>query len=210
MKLLIFGATGGTGRELVRQGLERGHTVTAFAREPSKVKLKNENLRIAKGNVLDYASVEDAVKDQDAVLSALGHKKFLIKTTILSKGTKNIITAMKNQGVRRFVCETSLGVGETRGKLGLYYTLFTIPFIVYFYFKDKGLQERYIKESGLDWVIVRPGQLTNGRKRGVYRHGPDVGNYIITLRISRADVADFMLNQLTEDMYIHMAPGVAY
>ena len=210
MKLLIFGATGGTGRELVRQGLERGHTVTAFAREPSKVKLKNENLRIAKGNVLDYASVEDAVKDQDAVLSALGHKKFLIKTTILSKGTKNIITAMKNQGVRRFVCETSLGVGDSRGKLGLYYTLFTIPFIVYFYFKDKGLQERYIKESGLDWVIVRPGQLTNGRKRGVYRHGPDVGNYIITLRISRADVADFMLNQLTEDMYIHMAPGVAY
>jgi putative NADH-flavin reductase len=75
---------------------------------------------------------------------------------------------------------------------------------------DKAKQERLIKESSLDWVIVRPAQLTNGRKRGVYRHGNKIGNYIITRWISRADVADFMLKQLTDNAYLRQTPGVAY
>lgn len=210
MNLLIFGATGGTGRELVKQALEREYRVTAFARKPAKVKIKHKNLNIAEGNVLDYASVERAVKGQDAVLSALGHKRWLIRTTILSEGTRNIIAAMEKQGVKRFICETSLGVGSSRGKLGLQYTLLLIPLLLYFYFKDKELQERFIMESGLDWTIVRPGKLTNGRKRGVYRHGLDGGNRILTVRISRANVADFMINQLTDNTYLHTTPGVCY
>lgn len=210
MNLLIIGATGGTGRELVKQALEQGHNVTAFARKPAKVKVHHPNLTVVEGDVLDYASVENAARGKQVVLSALGHKKWFIKTSILSDGTKNIITAMKKLGVKRFICETSLGVGDSWGRLGLYYTLFVIPFITYFYFKDKKLQERYIRESSLDWTIVRPGQLTNGRKRGVYRHGPDIGNYILTLRISRADVADFMLKQLADNAYLHKTVGVAY
>ena len=210
MNLLIIGATGGTGRELVKQALAREYNVTAFARNPAKVKIKHKNLNIAEGNVLDYASAERAMKGQDAVLSALGHKRWLIKTNILSEGTRNIITAMEKHGVKRFLCETSLGVGSSRGKLGLQYTLLLIPLLLYFYFKDKETQERYIMESSLDWTIVRPGKLTNGRKRGVYRHGLDVGNRILTVRISRADVADFMLNQLTDNTYLHSTPGVCY
>jgi putative NADH-flavin reductase len=210
MNILIFGATGGTGRELVKQALEQGHHVTAFVRNYAKLGIQHENLSVVKGNVLDYASVDRTVSGKDAVLSALGHKKWFIKTTILSEGTKNIITAMEKHGVKRFVCETSLGVGNSRGRLGLYYTLFVIPFITYFYFKDKERQEELIRNSSLDWVIVRPGQLTNGRKRGVYRHGEDIGSYILTVRISRADVADFMLKQLTEDSYLRKAAGVAY
>lgn len=210
MRILIIGATGGTGRQLIAQALETGHQVTALVRDPSKLDIHHERLTVVKGNVLDYHSMATAVKGRQAVISALGHKRWIIPSNILSTGTKNVIRAMEEQGVRRFICETSLGVGDSRGRLGLYYTLFTIPVILFFYFRDKGLQERYIKESSLDWVIVRPGQLTNGRKRGVYRHGLRVGHWLWTVKISRADVADFMLKQLTDDAYLHSTPGVCW
>lgn len=210
MNLLIIGATGGTGRALVDQALAQGHTVTAFARNPAKIRITQERLTVVRGNVLDYDSVDRAVQGKDAVLSALGHMRWILKTTILSNGTKNIISAMEKHGVKRFICETSLGVGNSRGRLGLYHTLFVIPFIIYFYFRDKEQQEQLIKESSLDWVIVRPGQLTNGRKRGVYRHGEGIGSYIFTVRISRGDVADFMLRQLTDNSYLRQTPSAAY
>ncbi|MBF8248255.1 MAG: putative flavin reductase, partial [Bacteroidetes bacterium] len=112
--------------------------------------------------------------------------------------------------VKRFVCETSLGVADSWWKLGLQYTLFIIPVILFFYFIDKARQERLIKQSNLDWVIVRPGRLTNRKKRGVYRSGFNVGNALWTVSISRADVAEFMLKQLNENMYLKHTPGVAY
>ncbi len=210
MNILIIGATGGTGRELVQQALDQGHHVTALARDPEKMRIKHERLTVVKGNVLDYLSIESAVKGKDAVLSALGHKQWFIPTSILSEGTRNIIRAMEKQGVKRFVCETSLGVGDSWGRLGLYYTLFVIPFIVFFYFRDKKRQEDFIKESALDWIIVRPGQLTNGRKSGTYRHGLDIGSRLWTVSISRADVADFMLKQVTDNSDLRKTPGVAY
>jgi putative NADH-flavin reductase len=210
MRLLIVGATGGTGRELVRQALERGHDVRAFARSPSKLDMRHERLAIVSGDVLDSASVEAAVRGQDAVLCALGHKRWFYPTRILSEGTRNLIRAMENESVRRFVCETSLGVGDSWGRMGLYYTLFVGVFILPFYFFDKARQERVIRSSTLDWVIVRPGALTNGSKRGVYRQGPEVGHWLWTVRISRADVADFMLNQVTSDAYLHQSPGVSW
>jgi len=210
MKILIIGATGGTGRELVRQALEQGHIVTALVRNPRRLAMRHERLTVVEGNVLDAGAVDRAVQGQDAVLSALGHKRWIIPSSTLSRGTQNIVHAMKQHGVRRIVCETSLGVGDSVGRLGLYYTLFVIPFIVLFYFLDKGKQETIIRQSGLDWIIVRPAKLTNGRRRGTYRHGPDVGSYILTRSISRADTAEFMLRQLTENTYLHKSPGVAF
>lgn len=210
MNILIIGATGGTGRALVEQALAQGHVVTAFVRNPAKVRITHDRLTIVTGNVLDYDSVDRAVQGKDAVLSALGHKQWIIITTILSRGTRNIITAMEKHGVKRFVCESSLGVGNSRGRLGLYYTLFVIPVVIFFYYIDKKRQEDLIKESSLDWVIVRPGRLTNGRKRSVYKHGTGVGNYILSVSISRADVAEFMLRQLTENAYLRQTPGVSY
>jgi uncharacterized protein YbjT (DUF2867 family) len=94
--------------------------------------------------------------------------------------------------------------------LGLYYTLFTIPVIILFYFLDKAKQEKLIINSNLDWTIVRPGQLTNGKKRSIYKHGQDVGSYILTKMISRADVAHFMLSQLEDNTYIRKTPGITY
>ena len=176
MKVIVFGASGGTGREIVKQALERGHDVTAFVRNPAKVKISHERLKIARGNVMDAASVDAAMPGHDAALVAIGHRRYLGPSDTLSRGTTHVVAAMRMHGVRRIVCETALGVGDSAGRLGVYYTLFVIPFILPFYWHDKGRQERVVRESGLEWVIVRPAQLTNGRKRGQYKHGPRVGN----------------------------------
>jgi putative NADH-flavin reductase len=250
MKLLIFGGTGRTGRALVEQALEQGDIVTVFARDPTKLGMAHENLRVMKGDIADYDSVETAIKAQDAVLSALGTKPhvglvvilvvicqvivrtlalsgilnlllrmaapllilliFARKETTLSNGTKSIVHAMEKLGVKRFICESSLGVGDSKGRLGLLYTYVLIPLFLRGLFADKEVQERIIGDSGLDWVIVRPAALTNGPRRGAYLHGEDIGHWMFTRKISRSDVADFMLKQLTENRYLHMTPGVSY
>ena len=209
-RILVIGATGGTGRQLLEQALERGYTVTALVRDPSKLGAEHPQLKIIRGDVLDYETVAAAVANQDAVLSALGHKRFFYPNQILSDGTRNVIQAMETHGVRRFVCETALGIGDTAGRLGLLYTFIVIPFVLPFYFFDKTRQERLIARSNAEWVIVRPGVLTNSRRRGSYRHGRRVGNFITGGRISRADVADFMLDQLESDAYLGTAPGLIW
>jgi putative NADH-flavin reductase len=210
VRLLVFGASGGTGREIVRQALERGHDVTAFVRNPARLRLRHERLAIAQGNVMEAASVDAAMPGHDAVLCAIGHRRYLGPSRILSEGTRHIVRAMEAHGVRRLVCETALGVGDSAGRLGLYYTLFVIPVILPFYWYDKGRQERVVRESKVEWVIVRPAQLTNGRQRGRYRHGTRVGDFLRSASISRADTADFMLNQLGETPYLRTAVGVCY
>ena len=207
MKILVIG---GTGRERIRQGLEQGQEVTVLARKPSRVKAEHPRLKVLKGNVLHVSALEEALGGQEAVLCALGHKRFILPTSTLSRGTQNILDVMQRKGVNRFLCITSLGIGDSRFRLGLYYTLFTIPFILFFYFKDKSKQEDLIRKSGLDWTIVRPGQLTNGKKRARYRHGPGLGHYIFTRMISRADVAHFMLRELEKDRYIRSVTGITY
>jgi putative NADH-flavin reductase len=209
-RVLIVGATGGTGRELVAQALERGLAVTALVRNPSRLRVEHPRLTVVRGDVLDAASVDAAVRGQDAVLSALGHKRYFYPTRILSAGTRNLLRAMESHGVRRLVCETSLGLGDSAGRLGLMYTLFVIPAILPFYFWDKTRQERAIAESGLDWVIVRPGALNNGERRGRVREGRRIGSFLWTVPVSRADVAAFMLSQVASDTYLRAAPGVCW
>src|SRR5262245_15635736 len=144
LKVLVIGATGGTGRQLVVQALERGHDVTAFARNPAALNLQHPRLRTIRGNVLDTKSADEAMRGQDVVLCALGHKRFFGPTRVLSDGTRNLLHAMSAQGVHRLVCETALGIGDSAGRMGLYYTFFVIPLILPFYFWDKTRQERLI------------------------------------------------------------------
>lgn len=218
MKLLIIGGTGGTGQQLIKQALKQGHRLTVLARRPEKIKISHPDLTVVKGNVLDMENVRKAVAGQEAVLSALGHKRFFIKTKILSEGTRNIIHAMHENGVSRFICVTSLGVGDSRFKLGLYHTLFVIPVIIFFYFRDKEKQEKLIRASGLEWTIIRPAQLIpqwaaslfHGKTLGNYKHGTQVGNYFFTKMISRAEVAHFMLRQLNNNDYLCEAAGITY
>jgi len=209
MKLLIFGATGGTGRALVAQALEQEHEVTAFVRNPSRLAISYPMLKLAEGDILDYDSVARAVSGQDAVLSALGTRQ-LGKTNILSEGTRNIINAMEREGVRRFVCESSLGVGDSRGQLGFLFNYLWLPLFLRNVFADKEVQERYIKESSLDWVIVRPARLTNGPRTRVYKSGFSPADTSISGKISRADVADFMLKQVRSDAFLRKTPGISY
>src|SRR5881397_2221234 len=209
-RILIVGATGGTGRLLVKKALERGYAVTALVRDPSRLQIDHTQLTVIRGDVLDESSVEAAMRGQEAVLSALGHKRYFYPTRILSEGTRNILRAMETHGVSRLVCETSLGIGDSAGRMGLYFTFFVIPVILPFYFWDKTRQERTIAASNVEWVIVRPGVLTNGKKRGRFRHGRHIGSFVWTVRISRADVADFMLNQVVSDAYLRTAPGVCW
>ena len=210
MKILVIGGTGKTGKQIIKQALELGHEVTALVRNPKKVRISDSKLKVVKGNVLDPSSLEHSFPGHQVVISALGHKKFIIKTTILSRGTENIIRAMQKHQIRRFICITSLGINDSRFKLGIYYTLFVIPFIILFYFLDKEKQEHLIQQSDLDWTIVRPGQLTNGRKRGSYKHGKGLGSYILTKMISRADVAHFILDEMETNAYVRKVAELTY
>jgi nucleoside-diphosphate-sugar epimerase len=196
-RVLIVGASGGTGRELVAQALARGLSVRALVRRPESLALQHPQLEIVSGDVLDPAAVARAVADQDAVLSALGHRRFWLGGDTLSRGTRHLLEAMAQAPVQRFICETSAGLGGSVGRLGLYYTLFVIPVILPLYFLDKCRQERAIAASPVPWVLVRPGALTDGPRIGQPRTDSHWLDYLLTRRISRADVAAFMLDQLT-------------
>ena len=125
-------------------------------------------------------------------------------------GTKNLIRAMERHGVKRLVCESSLGVGDSRGQLGWVFNLLLIPLFLRNVFRDKEVQERYVKQSNLDWVIVRPAALTSGPRTGVSRSGFSTTDRAIRGKIARADVAGFMLKQLTDDTYLRKTPGLSY
>jgi putative NADH-flavin reductase len=207
MKVLIFGSTGSIGRQLVEQALAQGHVVTAFARDPAKLDLNHVNLKVVQGDVLDFASVEKAVQGQEAVLCAIGAGR---QGTIRSEGTRHIVRTMEKVGVRRFICQTTLGVGDSRGNLNFFWKYIMFGLILRDAFADHEKQETYVKQSRLDWIIVRPGAFTNGERTGIYRHGFPATEEALKLKISRADVADFMLKQLTDDTYLHKTPGVSY
>ena len=207
MKVLIIGATGTTGQILIREGLAQGHEITALVRNPSALPSADHRLRVVEGNALDASSVEAAVVGQDAVLSALGTRSSR-PTTLFSESTHNLIGAMTKHGVRRLVCITGVGVGDSKGHVGFLYDRIIRPFVVKNVYEDKERQEEEIKHSDLDWVIVRPAQLTDEPARGKY--GVYLGGSYKVKKISRVDVAAFMLAQLTDDTYVHKTPVISY
>ena len=207
MKVLIIGATGATGRVLMREALEQGHEVTALARNPSALAPEDHRPRVLQGNALDASQVEAAVADQDAVLSALGTRSSR-PTTLFSQSTHNLISAMNKHGVRRLVCITGIGAGDSKGHVGFLYDRIMLPFVVKNIYEDKNRQEEAIKQSDLDWVIVRPARLTDEAAKGEYR--VYLGGSYTAKTISRADVAAFMLAQLTDDTYVHKMPVISY
>ena len=207
MKVLIIGATGATGKILMREALEQGHEVTALARNPSTVAPEDHRLRVLQGNALDVPSVEAAVVGQDAVLSALGTRS-RGPTTLFSESTHNLIAAMDKHGVRRLVCITGIGAGDSKGHVGFLYDRIIRPFVVRNVYEDKDRQEEAIEQSDLEWVIVRPARLTDEPARGEYKVYLK-GSYKAKT-ISRADVADFMLAQVTDDTYVHKMPVISY
>lgn len=207
MQLLVFGATGSVGRHVVEQALAQGHIVTAFARNPQKLDIQNPHLKLFQGDVMDFPTVERAMQGQDAVLCSLGAGRNGI---IRSEGTRNNVQAMENASKSRLICQTTLGVGDSRGNLDFFWKYIMFGLLLRPVYADHVTQEAYVKESNLDWTIVRPAAFTDKPKTGVYLHGFPADQQGLTLTISRADVADFMLQQLQDNTYLLKTPGLSY
>lgn len=209
MNILIFGASGHTGQELVAQALSDSHNVTAFVRTPGKLTITHERLKVIEGNVKDYNTVENAIKNQEAVLSTLGVSKQLKNDPIVIEGIKNIIKAMEQVNVRRFIYLSFLAVGDGRKDAG-FVIKNIISRIVHNEITDHEEKERLINSSSLEFTIVRPPKLTNGLKKGLYRSGEIIKAKSILPTMSRSDVADFMLKQLTDKTFLRKAVRIMY
>lgn len=206
MRLAIFGATGGTGLELTRQALEKGHSVRVLVRNPNRMPLTNANMRIVLGSVLDHESVTKTLLGSDAVLSCLGQGGNLWRNSrVVSVGTHLIMEVMKEHGVRRLVVESAFGAGESLALANviqklLFATLLRVPY------EDKNLMEPEVKASGLDWTILRPTMLTNGQRTG--RYLVDVNRRPAASSVTRADVATAMLRAVEERLWVGESPAV--
>src|SRR5258708_18373859 len=165
MKILVIGASQGCGALAARKGIDRGHAVTAFARSPDKLDLSSAKLTKKKGDFHDAASVEEAIPGHDAVIitaSATSLKTLRENTTYFSKGTRFVIDSMKKHGVKKLVVLSALGTGESRALMGFVERKLIVDFLLKVPFADHDRQEAMTRESGLDYVIARPGRLTNG------------------------------------------------
>ena len=200
-KLLVLGASGGTGREVVAQALRQGREVTAFVRDSGRLPVTGERLRVVTGDVTaDHPALADAVRGQDAVISALGRGNSLKSGGLIGRSAPLVVGAMQRAGVRRLVFTSAYGVGDTWRDVP------AVPRLVMRLFmrdlaSDKQAGEVAITASDLDWTLVYPVTLTNGPATGRIRAGERLAMSGFP-RISRADVAAFLLAQLDDRSYV--------
>jgi len=206
MRVLIIGATGTIGRELTAYAMRQGHQVTALVRDPAKLESR-EGIHVIEGDALKPETLNAAVPGHDAVLVALGAG---MKGSVRAEGTRNIVAAMERAGVSRLICLSSLGVGDSRGNLDFYWKYIMFGLLLRRAYADHVAQEAAVTESNLAWTIVRPGAFTDGPMTTRYRHGFSPTTRDIAAKISRADVAHFMLDQLGHDTYLGRTPGLSY
>jgi putative NADH-flavin reductase len=210
MKLTVFGATGGTGRQVVVQVLEAGHEVTAVVRTPEALDISHVRLEIIRGNVLDPQSFEKSIAGKDAVVSALGvtHRR---PTTLYSEGTGNIMKAMQNLGVRRLLCLSSAGleIQEDTPFMQRVVIRQVVQRIYKYAYEDMARMEAKVQASGLDWTVIRPPRLTNGPRTGTYR--TTVNESLPGARgIARADLADCMIRRLFDNGTLRTTMEISY
>ncbi|MGD0318546.1 MAG: SDR family oxidoreductase [Nitrososphaerales archaeon] len=208
-RIAIFGATGGTGKQLVKQALAAGYEVVAYARDPSKLKINHERLTVVPGELSDQALIENAVRGAGAVLSALGpHGRSRDKP--ITQGMQNIIVVMKRQGVHRLIMTSTLSVKDPGDKPDLRTNAMVnlVRITMHAAYEDIVSAAQAVRASDLDWTIVRLALLNNGPITGKIRTGY-VGRGEVGTRISRADIADFMLKQIDDVRYLCQAPVIS-
>ena len=209
MKIAIFGGTGSTGQEIIKQALERNHLVTALVRNPAAITQTSPNLTVIVGNVFDADTVEKAILGNDVVLSVLGSKGGRAATTIYSDSARTFIAAMTKTGVKRLIYCTSAGTEDDDPSEMFVYRHLIKPFFLQMSYDDMKVAEALIRSSHLDWILVRPSLLTNGPRTTQFRasahYRPEHGT-----RISRADVAYFMVEQITRAEWVRKTPTLAY
>ncbi|MDM5181171.1 NAD(P)H-binding protein [Massilia sp. DJPM01] len=204
MKLAMFGATGATGRHLVEQALQAGHEVRALVRNADAWSGAHPRLQIIAGTFAQPAIVGDVVRGADAVISVLGPRKG-DASAVCTGGMRSIVQAMNAAGVQRLVALSAYGASETRNA-----SLFIrfVRKLIAAKMRDKDGMEALVRDSALDWTLVRPPMLTDGARRGGYRAGTGLMPGIAG-RLSRADLAAFMLQEAGEGSYIRQAVMVS-
>ena len=205
MKVLVLGATGGTGRLIVHDALEKGHSVVALVRSKARA-LDFPGADLIEGDACDEGALMRALKGCDAVVSSLGTGVSpFSEVSVLTEATRALLPAMSRSGVRRLVCISALGVGDSRGHGGFVFDRLFQPLLLRYAYKDKGCQEAAIRTSSLDWVLVRPAMLTNDPARGSVRAIVDLAD-VNGGKVARADVAQFVVEQLAKDTWLKQTP----
>lgn len=209
-KIIVFGASGTIGKHVIHENLNNGMQVYAFCRNTAKLNdIQNPNLFLVKGDVYNQSQVSEAIQGMDIVVITLGSGKSR-KGDVRSIGTKNIIQAMQKSKVRRLICQSTLGTGDSKGNLNFFWKNIMFGWFIKEVFLDHEIQEEYVKNSNLDWTIIRPGAFTDGDKTETYRHGFAGNDRSVKLKISRADVAHFIQKQITSNQYLCETPGLSY
>ena len=212
MKITVFGATGATGKKVVKQALELGYEVKAFVRNPEKMDITNDKLTLVKGDVINPEEVDRAVADTEGVIVALGASADMQSDIVMEKSAQNIISVMKKHGVKRIIIQSSYAMsGSVEGiefmksmGMGDEQIAMVKPVL-----DDKTKQEETIRTSGLEYTVVRPLMLTDEAKTGQYRVAEKL-DVKVGDQISRADVADFMLKALTNDEWLNKTIDISY
>ena len=194
MRVIVFGATGKTGEHTWRKALDQGHEVTAYGRSVERLAEVDPALRTFKGDVFDTDAVAKAVADHDAVIVCIGSINLRDKTT-LSEGTRNVVEAMVRQQVQRFVVVSAAGIGESWKQSSLTARLL-FKTLLRNLFADHQAQEAIVRQSPVDWTIVRAAVLNDRPRTGWV-----ASNSAPVRRLSREDLADFLVEQLTDRVY---------
>jgi putative NADH-flavin reductase len=201
-RILVLGATGGTGQQVVSQALQQRHDVTVLVRHPERLRLESDRLRVLVGSVTDDSHALDAAaRDQDVVISALGVGNSLKSGGLIARSIPAIVRAMQTAGVGRLIFTSAFGVGETYRDVPLVPRM-AIRTLLRDLYADKQVGEDELRRLGsdIDWTFVYPVTLTNGPRTGHYRAGERLTLHGLP-RISRADVADFILRQMDDTTY---------
>jgi putative NADH-flavin reductase len=209
VKVVVFGATGGTGRQVVEQALEAGYLVTAFVRDPGKLEVEHPNFSVYQGDVMEAEKVEQATEDQEAVISTLGPTRPPVPA-MMETAAENIVNAMQKHGLRRLISTTGGGVRAPQDQPKLFDHLMKglLSLMAGAVLRDSEANVEIIRNSNLDWAIVRFPRLVDGTHTGTYRVGY-VGKNSGS-QLSRADGADFIIKELKSREYLHQMPMVSY
>jgi len=208
--VLIIGASRGIGLATVKRALKAGHSVRAMSRAATAIRLRDPKLEKLDGDARDRDTIERALVGVDAVIQTLGISSdpelILTGTRLFSAATRILVRAMEASAVRRLICVTGFGAGNSRGRGGILYNLASALLLGRIY-ADKDVQERIIRRSQLDWTIVRPTILTNGPRTKAYRVLTDPRDWAPGF-ISRADVADFLVKQIDDTNLLRKTPAL--
>ncbi len=198
MKVLVIGGTRGVGREVLVTAHAAGHELTLLARNAERISLPVTGVRVVAGDAGDAADIERAVAGQQAVVWTVGVGPTRLRVDLFSRGTQFLLAAMAKHGVKRLICVTGIGAGDSRGHGGFLYDRVVQPLFMKSVYEDKDRQEAQLRASDVDWTIVRPGPLTNGPATGLVRALTDIEG-VRARRVSRADVAGFIVENLATD-----------